>query len=50
MSAPAFATGALFTGGVVVPPAKPSCIAFRMSPLSASISHENRPAKPRLRT
>ncbi len=37
-------TGFLLLGGATTPP-KPSCIAFRMSPLSASISHANKPPK-----
>ena len=45
MSAPAFAIGGWFSEPP--PPSspwpRPLCIAFRMSPLSASISHENRP-------
>ena len=37
-------TGFLLLGGVTTPP-KPSCIALRISPLSASISHANNPPK-----
>ena len=37
-------TGALLLGSVTVPPSA-SCIALRISPLSASISHANRPPR-----
>ncbi|MNE23223.1 hypothetical protein D3C80_1164680 [compost metagenome] len=44
-SLPALATGGLLTGGRVPPSPlpSPSCMALRMSPLSASISQANRP-------
>ena len=47
-SGPAFAVGARFAPAVPCP--RPSCIAFRMSPLSASISHAKIPARPFERT